>query len=1458
MTGPLHLFSEPTRAWFTSAFDAPTPAQSEGWEAIASGGHTLIHAPTGSGKTLAAFLWGLDRLFGESVPPERERCRLLYVSPLKALAYDIDRNLRVPLAGIAHAAAGLGLDLPIPTTAMRTGDTPAADRRRMQRHPPDMLITTPESLYLILTSKAREILAPVRWVIIDEIHSMAGSKRGAHLALTLERLEEIADRSPQRIGLSATQRPLEDIARFLGGGTLRAGRRHPRPVTVVDAPRDKRLDIEVVVPVEDLTRPDVGAPADDAGERPSRSIWPAMYPEILGLVMEHRSTIVFSNSRSLVERIAAELNTLAGQEIAKAHHGSVSREQRVEIEEGLKRGDLRCVVATSSLELGIDMDAVDLVILVESPTTVARGLQRVGRAGHQVGVPSRAKVFPKHRGDLLEAALVVHRMQQGLIEETRIPMNPLDVLAQQVVAAVSQDGWGVDDLYGLIRRAANFADLGRAPFEAVLDMLSGRYPSDEFAELRPRIVWDRVEGTLSPRGNARMLAVTNAGTIPDRGLYTVHLPGGGKVGELDEEMVYESRVGDVFVLGSTTWRITEITHDRVGVVPAPGAPGASMPFWHGDTMGRPLETGRALGEFIRTIGSLDPAEAQERLMAEHHLERRAAANLAGYLEDEKRATGVLPTDRTIVIERFRDEIGDWRMVLLSPFGSRIHAPWALAAARRIRESHGLEVDAVWSEDGIVLRFPDADDTPPPEDLLLDPDDIERLVVEEAGASALFASRFREASGRALLLPRRRPGKRTPLWLQRRKAAGLLDVARRYPDFPIVLEAYREVLQEYFDLPSLRRVLEEVQSRQIRVVPVDTPSPSPFASSLMFDFIASFMYEYDAPPAERRVMALTIDQDLLRDLLGEPELRELLSPDVIATVELELQRLAEGRRAAGPNAVHDLLRDLGPLDTEGVTARMQDPSTAGNVLDTLEDQRRVIRVGSADGPLWAAVEDAGRLRDAQAIQPPAGVPDAHLEAPNDALGDVVGRHARTHGPFTAAEAAADLHLPSAVVNATLERLESEGRVTRGAFRPGGEGREWVDLGVLRRLRRRSLAVLRKEVEAVEPGVYARFMTAWHGIGGTGGGSERLVEVIRRLQGVAVPASILESEVLPARLEYGPGLLDALAATGEVVWLGRGPLGAGDGRVGLYFRDQVPLLAWPLDLEAPDGPAHQAIRSHLEARGASFFRDLYEAAGGGDPQQTLDAVWDLVWAGEVTNDTLAPLRAYLWGKKPTGPGRRPHLPSATAPPAGSGRWYLVSELSGDAPPTAAAAARADQLLERHGVVVREAVLAEGVPGGFAGLYPVFSAMEDAGRVRRGYFVEGLGGSQFAGTGAIDRLRSGSRSGEPVMLAAADPANPYGAALPWPGHESGRPNRSAGASVILIEGSLAAFVERGGRRMLTFPEADLTAVATCIASRADRGGRCPIVATIDGRPAQQTTLGTALLEAGFVVTYKGLTHR
>ncbi|NQV06499.1 DEAD/DEAH box helicase, partial [bacterium] len=1004
------------------------------------------------------------------------------------------------------------------------------------------------------------------------------------------------------------------------------------------------------------------------------------------------------------------LNALAGEEIARAHHGSVSREQRVEIEDALKRGTLRCVVATSSLELGIDMEAVDLVILVESPSTVASGLQRVGRAGHQVGAPSKATVFPKHRGDLLEAALIVERMHQGEVEATRIPQNPLDVLAQQIVACVSQDPWNVDDLYDLVRGASPYGSLGRPPFEAVLDMLAGRYPSDDFAELRPRLVWDRVGGTLTARSNARILAVTNPGTIPDRGLFRVVLPEGGRVGELDEEMVYESRVGDTFVLGSSTWKITEIDHDRVVVTPAAGAPGAKLPFWHGDALGRPLETGRALGEFIREIGALDQSEAEAVLTDRYRLDRRAAANLARYLAEEREATGALPTDRTIVIQTFRDEIGDWRLVLLTPFGARVHAPWAMAAARTIREQHDLEVDTIWSDDGFILRFPDADRIPDATEVLVDPDLVEAMVIDEVGHNALFASRFREAAARALLLPRRRPGQRTPLWLQRRKASSLLEAARRYPTFPIVLEAYREVLQEYFDLPALTEVLSEIRSRRVRPVIVDIPGPSPFASSLMFDFVASFMYDYDAPPAERRAMALSIDQALLRDLLGEPELRDLLDAEVVAAVEAELQRLAPDRRATSADGVADLLRDLGPLSTDAVVMRYGGDTDAGEALSDLADARRIVTVTIDGTPRWAAVEDVARLRDALGVQPPAGIPADHLAPVADPLCDVVGRYARTHGPFISSEAGSALGLPRAAVATILEQLEARGRVTRGAFRPGGTGREWVDVEVLRRLRRRSLAVARREVEAVEPQALARFLAEWHDIGDRGSSRDRVLEAIRRLQGASIPASVLEI-ALSDRTGASPEVLDTLAATGEVVWLGRGPLGARDGRVALYLREHAPTLAWPLDLDRPDGEVHTLLRDHLAARGASFWGDLYASAGGGGPHEVLDALWDLVWSGEVTNDTLAPLRAFLKGRARSVKGR-PVVASVT-PPAASGRWYLTTDLSAATDPsdTEIAHARAEQLLERHGIVTRDAVLAEGVPGGFAGLYRVFQAMEDA---------------------------------------------------------------------------------------------------------------------------------------------------
>ncbi|HVM12242.1 MAG TPA: DEAD/DEAH box helicase [Actinomycetota bacterium] len=1447
-------FSAPVRAWFETTFPEPTPAQAQGWPAIISGEHSLILAPTGSGKTLAAFLTAIDRL-GTTPPviPER-RCRVLYISPLRALAVDVEKNLRTPLAGISLAAERLGDGFVQPEVGIRTGDTPATERRALVRHPPDILITTPESLYLMLTSQAREMLRGVETVIVDEIHALAGNKRGAHLALSLERLEELTERPPQRIGLSATQRPLEEIARFLGGRTSDG----PRPVRIVDAGIRKPIEVEVVVPVEDMGRlgdvePDlVSGPASSGPTR--MSIWPAVHPKILELIRAHRSTIVFCNARRLAERLASRLNELAGEELVRSHHGSLAREQRVIVEDQLKRGELRGIVATSSLELGIDMGAVDLVVQVESPGSVARGLQRIGRAGHRVGEPSRGRIFPKYRGDLVEAAVVVRRMRDGSIEETRVLRNPLDVLAQQIVAIVAMDEWRLHDLAALVRRAAPFSDLSDEVLRSVLDMLAGRYPSEEFSELRPRLVWDRRDDTLRAREGAQRLAVTSGGTIPDRGLFGVFLPDGARVGELDEEMVYESRPGETFLLGASTWRIEEITHDRVIVTPAPGEPG-KMPFWHGEGPGRPLELGRALGAFVRAARS-----GEADLEHDYGLDRLAAENLLRYLREQEEAAGAVPDDRTIVVERFRDEIGDWRVCVLSPFGARVHAPWAIAVQARLEERLGLQVEALWSDDGIVFRLPEAEEHLPLEDLLLDPEDVEDLVLSRVTGTALFASLFRDAAGRALLLPRRRPDRRTPLWQQRRRAADLLAVASRYPDFPILLETTRECLQDHFDLPALLQVLTDIRTRRIRVAAAETQQASPFAQSLLFDWIAVYMYEGDAPLAERRAQALALDRDLLRELLGAEELRDLIDEDVLEELELELQGLVPERRARSADELHDVLRRLGPLLDEDLAVRAG--GDAATWIAELLEQKRAIRVTFADGDRVAAAEDAARLRDALGVALPLGLPSAFTDPVERPLDGLVGRYARTHGPFETEQVADAFGLAVDRVVPALERLEADGRLVRGEFRPGGTRREWCDVEVLRVLRRRSLARLRKEVEPVEAEVLGRFLPAWQGVGSARRGMEALAEVINQLQGAAIPASVLEVDVLAQRLQgYRPADLDELCASGDVVWSGAGPIGASDGRVALAFRDHLDVLP-PVPPEPPDGDLHEALRSHLAAQGASFWPDLVRAAGTGDEGAVLAALWDLVWAGEVTNDTPAPLRAFL-GRRPAarrGRRARPGSLRRVGPPAGAGRWSLLRRPPVD--PTVVAHARALQLLERHGVLTREAAGVGSLPGAFSGIYPVLRQLEEAGRIRRGYFVSGLGGAQFALPGAIDRLRTlRDRPDEPIVhaLAATDPAQPYGAALPWPDAE-GRPARTAGAYVVLVDGAATAYLERGARSLLTFPAAsERDGWADGLASLVKDGRLARIeLRRIDGGPADASPVAERLRSAGFSDGYRGLTLR
>ncbi|MGY6501909.1 MAG: Lhr family helicase [Acidimicrobiales bacterium] len=1495
----LERFSPAVRAWFDSSFPEPTAAQSQGWNAISGGEHTLILAPTGSGKTLAAFLWGIDRLTTEPVPDKDRRTRIVYLSPLRALAVDVERNLRAPLTGIGLAADRLGETLHHPTVGMRTGDTPADERRTLVRTPPDILITTPESLYLMLTSKARETLVGVDTVIIDEIHAMAPTKRGSHLALSLERLEEITERPPQRIGLSATQRPLDVIARFLGGqddsGT-------PRPVTIVDAGSTKELDIQVIVPVEDMGS--LGEIIDEPVSGPAaagpvrRSIWPSIHPRLLELIQQHRSTLVFVNARRLSERLASRLNELAVEgenradeaegrppaadethpDLVKAHHGSLSRERRLVIEDELKSGTLRGLVATSSLELGIDMGAVDLVVQVESPGAVSRGLQRIGRAGHQVGQPSRGRIFPKHRSDLVEAAVVVQRMHDGLIEHTRYPRNTLDVLAQHIVAMCALDDWTVDDLARIVRRSATFAELSDDVLHATLDLLAGRYPSDEFSELRPRIVWDRVDGTIRGRAGAQRLAVTNPGTIPDRGLFGVFLPDGVRVGELDEEMVFESRVGETFLLGATTWRIEDITHERVVVTPAPGQPG-KMPFWHGDKPGRPLELGMAMGEFIREVRAMPHDAAIERLQTRHGLDDLAAANLVSYLDEQAEATGAVPDDRTVVVEKFRDEIGDWRVCILTPFGAQVHAPWAMALRERLSERWGMDIDLMWSDDGIALRLPDAVEELPLDELLIDPDDIDDIVVAALPGTAMFASRFRECAARALLLPRRRPDQRTALWQQRQRAADLLGVASKHPSFPILLETTRECLNDVFDLPALRQVLTGLRSRSIRAVAIETPRSSPFAQSLVFGWIGQFMYDYDSPLAERRAAALALDRDLLRELLGAEELRDLLDPAAIAAVEDDLQRRSTGRRARDADEAHDLLRILGPLTHDELLERSEaDPADVTAWVDTLVEERRAYPVTVGGEGRLAATDDAARLRDALGVAVPQGLPIAFTDPVPDPVGDLVARYARTNVPFLTDELTTRWGLDRTKVQTVLEHMENEGRLIRGEFRPGGTEREWCDPEVLRQIRRRSLAALRNEIEPVDGSALARFLPLWQGVGSTRRGLDALAEVVAQLQGAAIPLSVLEADVLPARMgEYRLADLDALCTSGEVVWVGAGSLGATDGRVRLLYRDQAGLLVPDTADELPEDPTHQALLDHLGQRGASFWPDLQKAvADAGQPYEdepVLAALWDLVWAGLVTNDSLAPLRALTTrtgrrsgGAAPRSRRGRPGRLARLGPPSAAGRWSLVEGLLEPRPtPTESSHARAGQLLERYGVLTREAALGEGAEGGFAGVYPVLRALEERGHIRRGYFVAGLGAAQFALPGAVDRLRAvrerGDDAGEVITLAATDPAQPYGAAIGWPDTTSptSRPSRAAGAFVILAGGEPAAYLERGGRSLVTFPGHERIEWPSALAGLVDRGRfRTLEITKVDGEPVAGTDHAERLAAVGFAPGYRGMVRR
>ena len=1552
MSEILARFGAPTRKWFTDVFSQPTTAQTGAWESIAGGHHTLVIAPTGSGKTLAAFLWALDSLLNTApdtpVLPGMDEpaatgggTRVLYISPLKALGVDVERNLRSPLAGIRATAHELGISHPSVSVGVRSGDTPAAERRALVKNPPDILITTPESLYLMLTSQARQTLANVDTVIIDEVHAMAATKRGTHLALSLERLDAMLARPAQRIGLSATVEPPEEVARFLGGSA---------PVNIVRPPAAKQWELTVRVPVEDMTDLPAAAAAHDAGPGSSpaagASIWPHVEAQLVDLVLANQSTIIFANSRRLAERLTGRLNELYAERegfaaenplsstpaammaqagataaahpeaplLARAHHGSVAKDTRAVIEEDLKLGRLRAVVATSSLELGIDMGLVDLVIQVESPNSVSSGLQRVGRAGHQVGSVSRGVFYPKHRADLLSTALVVTRMRAGQIEKMVIPANPLDVLAQQTLAAVALDDLGVEAWFDTVRRSAPYAQLPRSAYLATLDMLSGKYPSDEFATLKPRLVWDRDAGTLSARPGAQRLAVISGGTIPDRGLFGVFLAGAAdskapkRVGELDEEMVYESRVGDVFALGATSWRIEDITHDRVLVTPAFGQPG-KLPFWHGDGQGRPIELGQELGRFTTALLAAEAPEALDRLRGQG-LDEYAAQNLLNYLTEQKQATGSVPSHTNFVIERFVDELGDWRVMLHSPLGLAVHAPWALAIGARIRERWGLDASAMAADDGIVLRIPAMDDEPPGAELFTFADDeIVDAVTTQVANSALFAARFRECAARALLLPRINPAKRTPLWQQRQRASQLLDVARKYPDFPIILETVRECLNDVYNLPALVQVLKDISSRGIRLIEVQTHTPSPFAQSLLFGYVAQFLYESDAPLAERRAAALSLDPVLLGELLGRNDVREILDPRVIDGFAAQLQHLAADRRLAGMEGAADLLRLLGPLTAAELAARLQHPGDPAAALDeatarthaeSLVAARRAFPLRRGGLNAYAAVEDAGKLRDALGTPLPPGIAQTFLEPSTAPVEDLLSRFARTHGPFTPAEAAAGLGLGVAVVRAVLDALVGAGRLAIGAFRPlelvpeGSSGDEYCDVQVLRTIRTRSLAALRAEVEPVDQPAFGRFLPAWQLVGSALSGADGLYEAITQLSGVAVPASALESLVLPARMAgYAPAQLDELTSSGDVLICGAGAAGGRDGWVSLHPAAHATLTLPPGDTGELDALALRVLAG-FEDTGAYFVEELAQrVARDGEPEPTAgqvsEACWQLFWAGFISPDTYAPVRGHLAGgstahkiAKPTPRARAARMnrlsgltrlagtPTRTAGSTRSGaaRWSRLPQPVAD--PTIRAHAAAEVLLERYGVLTRGSVAAEQVPGGFGALYRVLSKLEEAGHTRRGYFIEGLGAAQFASSNTIDRLRTfhteaqAPRRTTPVLvLASTDPANPYGAALAWPASDTGhRPGRKAGALVGLIDGMLAFYLERGGRTVLAFSnptddELDRLGRAVVAALRTAAVEKVAI-ATVNGQPVLEHRLSKALLQAGFYTTPQGIRFR
>jgi ATP-dependent Lhr-like helicase len=1470
---PLEWFLPPVQHWFRVALGEPTAPQRLGWPAIVAGQNTLILAPTGSGKTLAAFLTCLDTLWRQPALPRG--VRVLYISPLKALNNDIHRNLQVPLEGVARTARDMGMSLPNLEAAVRTGDTSAAERQRLIRRPPHVLITTPESLHLMLTSRARETLRGVTHCVVDEIHALCTNKRGVFLALLLERLQALQSKGFVRIGLSATQRPLEEVARYLGGSEPDAeGNWHPRSVTIVDAGLRKDLDLRVVSPVEQF------------GPLPEKSIWPSIYRLIGDEIRRHRSTIVFANNRRAVERITACLNE--DEEIARAHHGSVALEVRQQTEAALKEGCLPAVVATASLELGIDMGAVDLVCQVESPGNVARALQRVGRAGHLVGQKSKGRLIPKMPADLLEQAVLAREMAAGRVEEIRVPINCLDVLAQQLVACAAMDDWSVPDLYALVRRAYPYRDLSPHAFETTLEMISGRYrlaenstnrsqnTKEQLAALQPRVSWDRVHNHLLALPGSQHMALVNGGTIPDTGQYAAYASNGARIGELDEEFIYERRVGDTFLLGTNAWRLERIEADRVFVTPAEGVP-AMAPFWKGENTGRSYDLGRAIGAFLRELAErIDQVGCLDWLEREFYLDRNAARNLRYHVERQLRVAGCLPTDRTLVIEASRDQLGDWQVILLSPLGHRLHLSLRLALEGRLRERLGYQPQCLHHNDGILIRLTDTDE--PILDLFtgLTPENVEGLILDELADSALFALRFRQNAARSLLLPRVQPGRRAPLWLQRLRGRDLLQVARCHPDFPIVAETFRECLHDHLDVPRLQRLLAGIQAGHVEVVTRRAETSSPFAAGLLFSFTAAFMYQFDGVEADGD-RSRFLDRQLLEQLVDPEKQGHLLDPRAVHQVERRLRGVGQPPRSATEMA--EWLRRLGDLTPEELEGPM------AVFLEQLQAEGRACRLELPVTPAqrsssvrWIAAEDAEQYQRAFGLE---GV-SANAEERQTAGMAILARFLATRALVGMADVLARYPFEPDWTRRQLEEWTRSGRVVAVSV-PEGESVVWSDPANLDQVQRGSLGILRREVVTCSPPQFADFLLRWQGMHPETrrGGSEALADVLARLQGLPLDAELWEQTVLPARVpEYQPRWLDEWIAGGEGLWVSQGsPSEDGEtGRIAFFGREMLRQLPPPAASEVPAlGPEADRVLDHLRGRGASFLTDL-AADLGISPGSARGALGVLMRRSLVTNDHYSAIRyppsaipqpavairhpltaIRLSGKRRADSGQRME-----------GRWSVVPW--GRPEPEAHAVAQAALLLERYGIVARELALLDPWLLPWRVLYEVLSRMELAGEVRRGYFVEGLSGAQFALPEAARQLLElhlpSTATAPAVLLHSMDPANLYGSGAPFdiPLLDGGsRPLlRRSGNWLVVRAGRPVLLIEQQGKRLTALASASREDVSAAVARLPGildnrRGPSARHKLTVEewnGRPVTSSE-GRELLEAaGFVRDYQAMT--